>query len=173
MFNRAHIIRPMRPRLVDLLVPLLVLALLPAACSSSQPTTFSVSGASVDPTYFCPGGASDARYDVHGTVDVRNGTNGAVTIQSISANMTLVAVQGMWLEKVGDRYDAGDATFTPHSVGAGSTATVAVTITSSCTSDRYESGGSSRGEYAVAMHLVTSAGSFSVTARNHHALVAA
>lgn len=170
MFNRTHIIPPMRPRLVVLLV----LALLPVACSSSKPpSTFSVTGASVDATYFCPGGASDARYDLHGTVDVRNGTSGAVTIQSISADMTLVAVQGAWIEKVGERYDAGDATFTPHSVGAGSASTVEITISSSCTSDRYESGGSSHADYAVAMHLVTSAGSFSVTARNHHTIVAA
>lgn len=152
---------------------LLVLVMLPAACSSGQPPTFSVTSASVDPTYFCPGGASDKRYDLHGTVGVRNGTSSVVTIQSISANMTLVSVQGAWLEKVGDRYDAGDASFTPRSVGAGSTATLDVTITSSCTSDKYESGGSSRGDYAVVMHLVTSAGSYSVTAGNHHAIVGA
>ena len=156
-----------------IVVVLIVLAVLAGACSSGQPSTFSVTGASVDPTYFCPGGASDKRYDLHGAVDVRNGTSSVVTIQTISANMTLVSVQGAWLEKVGDRYDAGDAAFTPRSVGAGSTATLDVTITSSCTSDKYESGGSSRGDYAVALHLVTSAGSYSVTARNHHAIVGA
>lgn len=152
---------------------LLVLAVLPAACSNSQPSTFSVAGASVDPTYFCPGGANDRRYDLHASVEVHNGTGSSVTIQSISTEMTLVAVQGAWLEKVGDRYDAGDATFDPHGVGVGSTANINVTITSSCTSDRYESGGSSRGDYAVAMHLVTSAGTYSVTARNHHEILAA
>lgn len=155
------------------LVVMLVLALLPAACSSGQPPSFSVTSASVDPTYFCPGGVTDKRYDLHGTVDVRNGTNSVVSIQAISAVMTLVAVQGTWLEKVGDRYDAGDAAFTPRSVGAGSTASLDVTITSSCTSDNYQSGGSSRGDYAVAIRLVTSAGAYSVTAQNHHAIVAA
>lgn len=169
MFNRTHIIPPMRATVVILLV----LASLPAACSSGQPQTFSVTGASVDPTYFCPGGAHNARYDLHATVDVRNGTSKAVTIASIGAAMTLVAVQGAWLEKVGDRYDAGDAVFTPHSVAAGSTGRIDVTITSSCTSNNYESGGSSRGDYSVAMTLVTSAGSFSVTAQNHHVIVAA
>lgn len=154
-------------------VMLLILASLTAACSSSQPQTFSVTGASVDPTYFCPGGSNNARYDLHATVGVRNGTSKAVTIASISAAMTLVAVQGAWLEKVGDRYDAGDAMFTPHSVAAGSTAKIDVTITSSCTSNKYESGGSSRGDYAVAINLVTSAGSFSVTAQNHHVIAAA
>ena len=171
MLNRTHIIPPMRAWLSPVL--LVLATLLAAACSSGQPSTFSVTGASVDPTYFCPGGASDKRYDLHGTVEVRNGTSRAVTIESISADMTLVAVQGAWLEKVGDRYDAGDAMFTPRSVDAGSTATIDVTITSACTSDRYESGGSSRGDYAVAMHLVTSAGTYAVTAQNHHAIVAA
>ena len=169
MLDRTHIIPPMRLGLAFLLV----LATLPAACSGGQPSTFSVTNASVDPTYYCPGGASDKRYDLNGTVDVRNGTSKAVTIQSLSAEMTLVAVQGPWLEKVGDHYDAGDAMFSPRSVGAGSTARVDVTITSSCTSDKYESGGSSRGDYLVAMHLVTSAGTYSVTAKNRHSIVAA
>jgi hypothetical protein len=91
-----------------------------------------------------------------------------VTIRSVTAQMTLVAVQGAWLEKVGDRFDAGTATFSPGTVGAGSTATVAVTFGSACTSDRYESGGSSRGDYSVTMSLVTSAGTYSVTAKNQH-----
>jgi hypothetical protein len=132
-----------------------------------------VTGASVDPTYSCPGGANNARYDLHATVDVRNGTGGAVTVQSISAEMKLVAVQGAWLEKVGDVYDAGDATFSPKSVAAGARSTLNLTIASACTSDRYESGGSSHGDYVVTMRMVTSAGTFSVTANNHHEIRAA
>ena len=132
-----------------------------------------MSGASVDATYFCPGGASNARYDLHAKVDVHNGTSSEVTIQSISAEMTLVAVQGAWLEKVGDRYDAGDGTYSPKTVRAGSSGSIAVTVSSACTSDRYESGGSSRGDYSVTVHLVTSAGTYSITARNHHEIVAA
>jgi hypothetical protein len=144
-----------------------------AACSNGSPPTFGASSAAVDATYFCPGGANNARYDLHGTVDVRNGTAHAVTIQSISAEMTLVGVQGAWLEKPGDRYDAGDATFAPRSVDAGSASTLRLVISSACTSDRYESGGSSRGDYSVTLHLVTSAGTYSVTAQNHHMIVAA
>jgi hypothetical protein len=156
-----------------ILVVLAALACFVAACSSGQPPSFSVTGASVDPTYWCPGGSRDAPYDVHGAVNVRNGTGGAVTIQSVTAEMRLAAVQGSWLEKVGDRYDAGAATFTPDSVGPGSSTEVRVTIKSSCTSNRYEFGGSSHGDYSVTVHLVTSAGTFSVTAQNQHEIRAA
>lgn len=143
------------------------------ACSGSQPSTFTVTRASVDPTYQCPGGASNAPYDLHATVDVRNGTGGTVTIRSVTAEMKLAAVHGSWLEKVGDVYDAGSATFSPSTVVAGSSASIKVVIPSSCTSDRYDSGGTSSGDYAVTMHLITSAGSFNVTAQNLHEIRAA
>jgi hypothetical protein len=150
----------------------MVLCLL-AACSPGQPSSFAVTGASVDPTYWCPGGADNSPYDLHATVYVRNGTSTTVTVRSVTAQMQLTAVRGAWLEKVGDRYDAGSATFTPTTVAAGSTVALEVTIRSACTSDRYESGGASYGDYAVSMHLVTSAGAFSVTAQNRHEIRAA
>lgn len=167
--KRAHIIAAVR----RIPVVLTALVCLGAACSSGQSPTFSVTGASVDPTYWCPGGSRDAPYDVHVTVAVRNGTGSAVTIQSVTAEMRLAAVQGSWLEKVGDRYDAGAATFSPASVGSGSSTEVSVTIKSACTSNLYEFGGSSYGDYAVTVHLVTSAGPFSVTAQNQHEIRAA
>jgi hypothetical protein len=154
-------------------VPVAVFVVLIAACSSGQPSTFAVTGASVDPTYWCPGGANNAHYDLHAMVSVHNGTGGAVTIESVTTQMMLVAVQGAWLEKPGDRYDAGAATFSPGSVAARSTATIDVTIGSACTSDRYGSGGSSHGDYSVTIVLVTSAGRYSVTARNQHEIRAA
>lgn len=152
---------------------LTTLVCLVAACSSGPPSTFSVTGASVDPTYWCPGGSRDAPYDVHATVLVRNGTGSAVTIRSVTAEMRLAAVKGSWLEKVGDRYDAGAATFSPDSVGPGSNTEVRVAIKSACTSNRYDFGGSSHGDYAVTVHLVTSAGAFTVTAQNQHEIRAA
>ena len=138
------------------------------ACSGSPSSTFNVTGASVDPTYWCPGGSTDKPYDLHATVDVRNGTANAVTIQAVTAQMKLVAITGSWLEKVGDVYDAGAATYSPSTVGAGSTAKVDVAIKSSCTSNQYQYGGSSSGDYDVTMHLVTSAGAFTITAQNQH-----
>jgi hypothetical protein len=153
----------------------IVLALLAVvgACSGSQPSTFTVTGASVDPTYWCPGGATNAPYDVNASVEVRNGTNGAVTIESVTAEMKLAAVRGAWLQKVGDVYDAGSVAFSPSTLGAGASASIKVVIPSSCTSDRYDSGGTSSGDYAVTMHLRTSAGSFSVTAQDLHEIRAA
>lgn len=156
-------------------IPLAVAAAacLLVGCSTSQPSTFTVTSASVDPTYWCPGGAKEAKYDVHATVSVRNGTSREVTIQSATAVMTLAAVQGPWLEKVGDRYDAGSVAFSPSSVAGGSTAEVKVVIPSTCTSDAYGSATSSYGDYAVTVRLVTSAGAFSVIAQNHHQIRAA
>ncbi len=146
--------------------------LLIAACSSSQPTTFTVVSAAVDPTYYCPGGANNAAYDLLATVDVRNGTSKAVTIDSATAQMTLASVKGSWLEKVGDRYNADGVKVTPTSVAAGGHSTLTVTIPSACTSGRYGTGTSSSADYSVTVHLSTSAGNFTITAANQHEIVA-
>src|SRR5258708_12672892 len=83
-----------------------------AACSSASPS-FALTGASVDPTYFCPGGAKDAPYDLHATISAHNGTGSAVNIRSVTAEMTLAAVKGDWLEKARSRYQAGPVPHTP------------------------------------------------------------
>lgn len=145
---------------------------LAAACSSGSPT-FALTRASVDPTHWCPGGAKNAPYDLHATIDARNGTSSAVTIESITAEMRLTAVKGNWLEKVGDRYDAGSVKFEPSNVGAGSSASVKVTIQSACTSGAYGSTTSSFGEYEVTMHVTTSSGMYSISAGNKHEILAA
>lgn len=169
MLDRPHIIRAVR----QIPVVLAALACLVTGCSGGQPSTFAVTGASVDQTYWCPGGSNDAPYDLHAAVDVRNGTGSAVTIQSVTAEMRLAAVQGNWLEKVGDRYNASGVAFSPGSVGAGSSTTLRLTIPSACTSNKYDYGGSSYGDYTVTIRLVTSAGVFSVTALNQHEIRAA
>src|SRR2546428_10142539 len=78
--------------------------------------------------------------------------------------MTLPGVKGTWLEKVGDRYEAEGVKFEPSSVGAGSSATIKVTIPSACTSGNYGSSLSSSGEYRVAMRVTTSAGVHAISA---------
>ena len=50
----------------------LAMAVWLVACSST-PATFALIGASVDPTYKCPGGANNAAYDLHATIDARIG----------------------------------------------------------------------------------------------------
>ena len=142
-----------------------------AACSSGASPTFAVKSASVDPTYFCPGGATNAPYDLHGTVVVHNGTSKAVTIDAMTAQMKVASVKGPWLEKVGDRYDASSVKFTPTSVAAGKDASLQVTVPSACTSGMYGTGTSSSAEYDVTIHMTTSAGSFAIIAANQHEIV--
>lgn len=150
-----------------------LLAVLLAACSSNQSSTFAISGASVDPTHWCPGASTDAAYDVHGTVQVHNGTSSTVKIESVTATMTLAAVTGNWLEKVGDRYEADKVQFTPATAAPGATTRITFTFPSACTSAAYGAGTSSQGDYVVAVRLTTNAGAYSVTASNRHSIRAA
>ena len=158
----------MLARLTAVLTALVVLA----ACSS-PPATFSLAGATVDPAYWCPGGSSNAPYTVHATIHARNDTAREVTIDSATAEMVLTAVSGSWLERVGDRYEAGTVEVSPTSVASRSSATLTVTIPSACTSALYGSGSAGTGTYEVKVHLVTSAGEFSITAANKHEIRAA
>ncbi len=138
-----------------------------AACQVGSPSTFTVNTASVDPSYTCPVGASNVHYDVHGTIEVHNGTSKTVTISSVDATLTLAAVKGGWLQKVGDKYDAGNVTFAPADVGAGSSATLAVTIPSACTG-RAASSQVASGDYVVGFTMKTSAGTFKIESKDRH-----
>jgi hypothetical protein len=152
-------------------LPALALLLI-AACSSSSAAALTAQSASVDPTYYCPGGANNAPYELHATVRLHNGTAKAVTIDSVTAEMTLVSVKGAWLEKVGDRYEAGDARFAPSTVAAGGNATLNVKIPSACSSGKYGTGTSSSADYTVTIHLATTAGKLTVTSDNRHQIIA-
>jgi hypothetical protein len=110
---------------------------------------------------------------VHATVVLHNPTSSAVTIKSVTAEMTLEATQGTWQEKVGDTYSAGSATFTPASVAAGGDTTLQVTIPSACTNGRAGNAGKSYGDYQVTLRIATSAGTFTSTSKNLHRIVAA
>jgi hypothetical protein len=156
-------------RLVALLFAIASLA---ACTPSSNAGAVSLAGASVDRSYYCPGGASNAPYDLHATVRVHNGTGSAVTIESVMASMTVASVKGSWLEKVGDRYNAEEVKFTPATVSPGTDTSLSVTIPSACTSGKYGTGVSSSADYQVTLHIATSAGAFSITAGNQHEIVA-
>lgn len=143
-----------------------------AACSSGSTPGFSVSNASVDSSYSCPVAASNAHYDMHGTIDAHNPSSKEVNISSVAAVMTLSAVKGGWLQKVGDRYDAGTITFTPTSVGAGANATLAVTVPSACTG-RAANDPVASGDYAVSFTITTSAGTFKVDSKDKHRIITA
>jgi hypothetical protein len=139
-------------------------------CSGGSTSTFTLSNASVDPSYTCPAGANNAHYDVRGAIDAHNGTSKEVTVSTIDATMTLAAVKGAWLEKVGDKYDAGNVTFTPGTVAASSNATLTVTIPSACTG-RSPSTPVASGDYAVTFTITTSAGTFKVDSKDKHRIL--
>ncbi len=165
----ALIIRAVR--IVRLMIGALLLV---SACTnSSAPPSFALVSARTDPAYWCPGNANNAPYDVHATVDAHNGTASPVTIESATASMTLQDVSSTWLEKAGEVYDAGAATFTPATIAPRSSAKLSVTIHSACTSPAYGSSNSSYGDYRVTMRFTTSAGAYSISAANLHRILAA
>ena len=110
------------------------------------------------------------RYEVRGTIDARNATSKAVTISTVDATMTLAAVKGAWLQKIGDRYDAGSVTFTPNSIGAGANTTLVVTVPSSCTG-RSPNTPVASGDYTVTFTLKTSAGTFKLDSKDKHRIL--
>jgi hypothetical protein len=146
-------------------------ACLITACSGTS-STFALNSASVEQAFTCPAGSNNAPYEIHATVDAHNGTTGAVTIKSASADLTLEAVKGPWLEKVGDKYQATQVTIEAATVARGANASLKVTIPSACTNGKATSG-SSYGDYRVAVHIATSAGNFSISSKAVHRLIAA
>jgi len=146
-------------------------SLLLAACSVGS-NSFAASNASVDQGYTCPVSAKNLQYDVHGTITAHNGTAQTVKITAVTAVMPLAAVSGGWLQKVGDKFDAGDVIYTPTSVGAGSSATLSVTIPSACTG-RAAKSPAAWGDYAVTFTVTTSAGRFKVDSQNKHRIATA
>jgi hypothetical protein len=146
------------------------LVLLCCGCGGGSSTSFTLSNASVQPNFVCPAAATTP-YGLQATVVGHNSTSSAVTIKSASAAMTVTAVNGGWLQKVGYRYDASSLQFSPNHLAAGSGATLTVTIPSSCTN--HKTGGQlSYAEYLVALTFVTSAGTFKIESRNRHRIIA-
>ena len=140
-------------------------------CGSSS--EFTLTSAAVDPSYACKSAASYAPYSIHATIDSRNGKSSSVAIKSVSAVMTLAAIHGGWLQPVGYKYEAGNVSFAPDHVGAGSSATLDVTIPSACTNHSKAVGPVSYGEYSVALRVTTSTGTFNIESRNRHRIIAA
>ncbi len=153
------------------LVAAMVAWAIASGCSSGPPT-FSLDNEIVDATFACPSGSNNAEYLLNARLDAHNPTSSTVTIESMTAQLKLQATKGPWLQKIGDTYDAGTATFAPETVRAGTSTTIKVNIASACTSDKSIVAPLSYGEYAVTLHVTTSSGSFTVTSRNTHRIVA-
>ena len=143
--------------------------LLLAACGSSA---FSIASPSVDASYTCPPGATNAPYELHATADVDNPTSQSVDVRSVSAIMVLAAVQGAWQQKVGSEYDAGQVQFSPKTIGANSKAKLQVTIRSACTNGPKPAATADSGDYTVKLTVTTSAGTFNLTSTNKHRIQA-
>ena len=162
-------ITPIMPPVRGLPALVIVVA---AVLACGQPASFSLTNAMVDPSYSCPPGSTDTAYDLHATVEAHNGTASSVTIGAATADLTLEAVQGSWLEKVGDRYHAASVTVDVGTVGAGSNATLHFTIPSACTNAKAGTIAASHGDYRVTIHLNTSAGDYSISSSNLHRILA-
>jgi hypothetical protein len=139
-------------------------------CGFGSGADLSLSNANVQPNYVCPSTTANAPYELHATISAHNGTSSSISIKSVSAVMTLAAVHGGWLQQVGYKYDAGTAVFAPDRVGASSSATLHVTIPSACRSKT--SGTLSYADYSVALTVVSSAGTFKITSKNLHRIIA-
>jgi hypothetical protein len=146
--------------------------LLLAGCSFGSSSSFEVSNASVDQGYTCPVSAKNLQYDLHGTINAHNATSQTVRITAVTATMTLAAVNGGWLQKVGDKFDAGNVTYMPTSVGAGSSATLSLTVPSACTG-RAAKSSVAWGDYVVTFTMTTSAGTFKLDSQNKHRIATA
>lgn len=153
-------------------VALLVIVVV-SGCSVGAPSTFSLNAASVDASYTCPTGVDNSAYELHATVDLRNGTSSSVTIKSVAASMTLAAVKGTWLERIGDKYEASGVTFTPTAIGAGRSTPLKITIPSACTNGPAPTSGASYGDYSVTLVVTASSGTYTIESRNRHRIVAA
>lgn len=147
--------------------------LVAGACSIGAPAAFTVTGASVDPAYTCPFGAADNAYDLHGIVRVRNGTSSTVTIDAVTAVLTLASVHGPWLEPVGATYDPGAVVVSPTAVRPTSSTALSVTIHSSCTNGKGQSTVTSYADYSVALTITTSSGRFRIVSGNRHRIIPA
>jgi hypothetical protein len=145
-------------------------AIMLSGCGFGSNAEFTLSNAAVQPNFVCASTTSNAPYELHATIGARNGMSSAVSIKSVSAVMTLAAVHGGWLQPVGYKYDAGAVVFAPDHVGASSSSTLNVTIPSACRSRT--SGTLSYADYSVALTVVASAGTFKITAKNLHRIIA-
>jgi len=144
-----------------------------AACGPfCGPTAFSLGSASVDTSYSCPAGTGQQAYDVHVTVPADNPTSQDVTIKSATASMVVATVHGHWQQPVGFRYDAGQVPVSPNRVGSRSKTTLKLTIPSACSNSKHTGTADNYADYTVEVTLVTSAGTYKLTAQNKHRILA-
>jgi hypothetical protein len=148
------------------------LLLLGVSCGFG-PATFNLNNASVDALFACPRGSNNAPYNLHASTGAHNGTSSSVTIKTVTAVLTVASVHGTWLEQVGSKYNAGEVSFKPTRIDAGSDATLKVIIPSACTNNSGATSGTSYADYEVTLTVVSSAGTNRIDAQNKHRITAA
>lgn len=153
-------------------ITLCALLLLGTSCRFGS-STFNLNHASVESRYVCPRGSNNTLYNIHASTDANNGTSSAVTIDTVTAVLTLTAVHGSWLQQLGSKYDAGQVSFAPAGVAAGANTTLHVTIPSACTNESTAASGASFAEYRITLTVKSSAGTFRIDSQNRHRITAA
>lgn len=158
-------------RLGSLAIACLAIAAVGACGPFCRSDKIALSNARVDPTFNCPNPSTDRPYDVHGSLDVDNGTGNSVTIKSVSEADELVDVHGAWnIGDVGTKSEDPVDTFSPKSVKAGDKATIKFVIKFICT-DNGVVARDTYGDFTFKYTVVTSAGTFTINSANKHRLV--
>jgi hypothetical protein len=129
---------------------------------------FTLSNATVDPSYKCPNPANQTPYTVHATINADNSTSNPVTIKSISETWTNVAIHGSWNGKKGDHGTTQVEQFSPKTVASGASTTIKFTIPFQCTNNG--AGGDTYGDFSFNFVVVTSAGTYRMDSTNKHRL---
>jgi hypothetical protein len=158
-------------RLGSLAIACLAIAAVGACGPFCRSGKVALSNARVDSRYTCPKPSTDHPYDVHGSLDVDNGTGNTVTIKSVSEADELVDVHGGWnIGEVGTKSEDPVDSFSPKSVKSGDKSTIRFVIKFTCT-DNGVVAGDTYGDFTFKYTVATSAGTFTITSGNKHRLV--
>jgi hypothetical protein len=158
-------------RLRGLVIAGLAIAAIGACGPFCMSGKVAVSNAKVDSSFQCPNPSTDHPYDVHGSIDVDNGTGNNLTIKSMSETNVTVAIHGSWSGPLNAKGGGDVANISPKSVKSGDQATIKFTIPFKCTNSGPTV--STYGEFEFKFAVVTSAGTFNLNGANKHRLVIA
>ena len=124
------------------------------------------SNAQINPTSFtCPAGSTSYGYNMTGSVDADNQTNGTVTIKKMSTASTVTATHGNWSGAVGDKSGADNLPFSPRTIASGTKASLKFTTYWSCNSSGNDP--TTYADFAIVLTIVASSGTYKVNLPKH------
>ena len=128
-----------------------------------------LSNAQVGPSSFnCPVNATDYAYSLKGSIDADNQTSQNITIKSMTTTATVTKLNGpKWEISVGQKSGDDQVTFSPKSVSSGSKSTIKFTTGWKCTNPG-TAPANTYADFALAMTLVTSAGTYTIKLPGGH-----